>query len=1089
MAGAGELISGTEITQTQNKGPYMQNLRFYRFRFFMINLACLLLFITAVFGQEKKQSYDWAGKKNTKLERSGSAVSQDELTRIANKMKGILQQRTGQAATPKGVGTIGQLAESYTAIDKGLDRQVERHRRTADWEVLWNERDDVPAFVRSKDRSKPVYRLAAAKSSAEVVTNFLLVNKEVFRLENPESELTLTADKIDDLGKKHLRFQQYYQGIPVWAQEMTVHMDGETSIYSMNARYVATPTAVDVSRAGIASATAVQIAESDLAVDVEIVDFDSETRELLQYPAPIATRYIWVDRETGTPHLVWHVQIRPNLRDNWYYFVDVNSGAVLQKYNATMFDGPVTGSGTDLNGQTRTLNLYEQGGTYYMIDASRSIWQATQPNLLNDPKGALWTIDARGNDLTSQTSLYHVTSTNNSWADQSSVSAHYNIGEVFEYFEDTHGRSAIDGNGSTVISVIHVTSEGQPMDNAFWNGVLMAYGDGNNAFTPLAGALDVAAHEMSHGVIQNTVNLEYQFESGALNESFADVFGAMVDNDDWRLGEEVVNPAVFTSGALRDMQDPHNGGSSINDPGWQPSHMDEFLDWPLSQDNGGVHVNSGIPNRVCFLVGDAIGRAKTEQIYYRILNAMYLNQQSNFVDMRLAAIQSATDLYGDPSTELTAVVDAFDAVGIVGDTGTLPPDDDPPVEGEEWIAMVNGDGYDQSLYVVRPVIDDSYTDIVLLTTTQVYDLTANPISVSDDGSVIMFVDESNFIRTISPDGSNEVVISTDGVWSSIALSPDGNKLAATTTLADTTIYIFDFVDATNTKAVRLYTPTTGSGTNSDVTLFADAIDWDFTGSYVVYDAFNRIPQASGINIEYWDMNILEVATEVIIPIFAPQAEGISIGNPSLAQNNDRYLVFDFLDSKTGSSSVLAVDLFEGTTGVIEDNFGSVGFPKYSVDDNTIAFERDDYGTPTVRQIAVASDKINASGVSQPYVTAGQRPSWFAIGQRPVGIEEDGISPKSFTLAQNFPNPFNPETTIRYELNRSAEVELAIYDISGRQVTTLVSGRQVAGQYQVTWNGLDRRGNPVASGIYLYRLESRHQNGSVERFTRKMTFLK
>ncbi len=145
------------------------------------------------------------------------------------------------------------------------------------------------------------------------------------------------------------------------------------------------------------------------------------------------------------------------------------------------------------------------------------------------------------------------------------------------------------------------------MDNAFWSGTFIAYGDGAEAFDPLAEGLDVAAHEMSHGVIQHTVNLEYRNQSGALNESMADVFGVMVDRGDWRLGEDVVRSRqFFASGALRDMADPHNGVSQGRN-GWQPAHMDEFRDLPLSADNGGVHLNSGIPNRACFLIAEAIG--------------------------------------------------------------------------------------------------------------------------------------------------------------------------------------------------------------------------------------------------------------------------------------------------------------------------------------------------------------------------------------------------------------------------------------------------------------------------------------------------
>jgi Zn-dependent metalloprotease len=109
-----------------------------------------------------------------------------------------------------------------------------------------------------------------------------------------------------------------------------------------------------------------------------------------------------------------------------------------------------------------------------------------------------------------------------------------------------------------------------------WNGRFMTYGDGDKAFKPLAGSLDVAAHEMTHGVVGNTVKLEYKYESGALDESLADVFAAFVDREDWQIGEEVAVRDTFPSGALRDLANPHNGGTNLDDNGWQPAHLNEF---------------------------------------------------------------------------------------------------------------------------------------------------------------------------------------------------------------------------------------------------------------------------------------------------------------------------------------------------------------------------------------------------------------------------------------------------------------------------------------------------------------------------------
>lgn len=127
----------------------------------------------------------------------------------------------------------------------------------------------------------------------------------------------------------------------------------------------------------------------------------------------------------------------------------------------------------------------------------------------------------------------------------------------------------------------------------------MFYGNGAQSFMPLARGLDVAGHEMSHGVIESTANLDYEGESGAINESFADVFGVLIDRDDWKVGEDVVRLGEFPSGALRNIGDPHNGAQTNDFGRWQPRHVNE--QYKGTADNGGVHINSGIPNYAFYL--------------------------------------------------------------------------------------------------------------------------------------------------------------------------------------------------------------------------------------------------------------------------------------------------------------------------------------------------------------------------------------------------------------------------------------------------------------------------------------------------------
>jgi len=1010
----------------------------------------------------------WEKKQHVKQSGESFTIAKEELKNISERINiRVSKNRLSKTRSLQKSSFLKNILEDKNRKKINFSTNSAKKEVGNNWSVNWNKQNSTPTFISNFGDEKSLSKSNLSVSSFENAVSFIERNNEVFKLDNPSEELVLTEETEDKLGKKHLRFNLQYRGLPIWGSEITLHTKANGNLYSLNARYSKTPVGLDVSSEKTSSAEAINIVKEHLSQTTNMGGISNQLKKILKYEGPTTKKYIWLDDEQNK-HLVWVVQIRPNIKDHIFYFVDIISGEVLQHYNTTCNDGPLTTSALDLKGISRSINVYDVSGNYYMIDGSRDMWQQGQTDIVNNPKGAILTIDARGNDLTNDTQLFHVTSTNNSWSDPTAVSAHYNGGVTYDYYKNTHGRNAIDDKGSTILSIIHATDGGQPMDNAYWNGALMVYGDGNTAFEPLAGALDVAGHEMTHGVIQHTVALEYKFQSGALNESFADVFGAMVDKSNWLMGEDVTKTSYIASGALRDMENPHNGGSSLSDNGWQPAHMNEFLNLTIDQDNGGVHINSGIPNRACALMGNAIGKDKTEKIYYRIMNARYLNSQSQFIDMRLAAVQAATELYG--TTEVSAVKQAFDDVGILNGSGTKPPDDIPAVDGDEWIAAVNAEVDDASLYLIRPTIKND-NDIVLLTSTQIFTGTGNPISITDDGSVIFFIDSENYIRIIASDGTEEQVVSNDAVWNSVSLSPDGSKLAATTLLEDGLIYVFDLENSDNSKAIQLYNPTTQDGVKDSVVKYADALDWNLSSEFLVYDSFNIVPQATGASFEYWTVNILDVMNDKIYSLFPPQEDGISIGNPSFGQTNDNYLLIDKIDFNNATDTILAVNLFSGDVGLIEANGSSIGFPRYSPNDEQVVFQRiDDTDLSNLRQIDMAGNKISSSSESYLYVAGGQLPEWFAIGNRPVSVEDKKNEVVSqFQLHQNYPNPFNPTTTIKYsipdvETLHAMSVQLKIYDMLGKEVVTLVDSKRQSGNYYVNFNAEN-----LSSGIYYYQL--------------------
>lgn len=1019
----------------------------------------------------------WSQKTTKIAYGSSEKLDQSEIVAIATKLNQTLDPNSDPESWLPRSGLASVLSRKP---DRRIDLNsiTKRYGTKAGLNIRWHESNGTPIFMSGTMSPLHISAATSAMTPSESVISFVNSNQYLFRLSNPVDELLVRQELEDSIGKRHIVFQQQYRGIPVWGQELIAHLEPNGDLYLINGRYSPTPEKLDMNADRIFANQAVDIALDSLSTRTEMKDLSVHLKRLLGYDGPTETFCIWIDDNTQEPHLAWHVQIRPNIRDNWYIFVDAVSGKILEFYNNTKFDGPATALATDLNGIERTINVYQVGSPYYMIDASRPMWHTTQPDIIEDPKGAVWTIDYRNTD---SGPWYNVSSNDNTWNDPTSVSAHYNVGEAFEYYYSTFGRNAIDDSGSTVVSLIHLTKDNQSFGGAFWNGQIMAYGDGDARFRPLAGALDVVAHEMTHGVVQHTVNLEYKFQSGALDESFADVFAAMVDRDDWLIGEDVVELAYYPSGALRDMEDPHNGGDS-GDNYWQPSHMVEFLDWDLEQDNGGVHINNGIVNRAAYLIGSTIGKEKLEQIYYRVMYAHYLSSQSQFIDMRLAAIHAASDLYGEPSADVDAVAAAFDAVGIYHGLPSVQPLDVDPVIGEEWVAVINAEPTDNSLYLIKPDIPSSA--INQLTPTQVFTGTGCPITVDRDGTGIVFIDDANFIRAINTDGSGETVISAVGEWSSIALSPDGRKLAATTIYVDSTIYVFDLIIPDSSKAIHLYSPTTGEGVTSEITLYADALDWNLTGEYVLYDAFNSIPQGGGGAISYWDINVVEVASAIILPVFPPLPDGISMGNPAFASTNDVFLVFDLIDANAGTDYITGVNLWTGNISIIEDNGTSIGFPEYSPDDSRIVFQRIVDSDKTLWQIAVDSTKILSSGPAEQWVVQGSLPTWFSIATVVDVDEQEQLQPDIFSLSQNYPNPFNPSTVIEYSLSQRSHVQLSLYNVLGQKVRTLVDGEQAVGTHTILWDGRDSAGRFVSSGVYFYRIES---DSSVD--TKKMVLLK
>lgn len=828
----------------------------------------------------------------------------------------------------------------------------------------------------------------------------------LLRIKNPAKEFQLTAETTDDLGKSHLKMQQMYKGVKVYGAEVLVHIGANKNDISVNGTYKASPNTKQITPI-ISFTNAITLIESDLATKLQ--ESTSYKNGLITVPQPKGEVVFYPEDEELV--LAHHITVHSNLKDRWEYFLDANTGKILHKYYHTctllhelheidheqpVMLPPTNGSGTDLNGITRQVNTYTENGTHYMIDIAKPMYNATQSQMPDNPVGGIMTLDLQNEIITENSVIYHVQSTSSSWSNPVAISAHYNASVAYDYFLNTFNRNSINGQGGSVLSLINVVDDdGGGLDNAYWNGTYMFYGNGRNAFAPLAGSLDVGGHEMSHGVIQNTANLVYENQSGAINESFADIFGAMIDRDDWRLGEEVVNTQYYPSGALRDMANPHNGGNQLGDNGWQPDHMSEY--YTGNQDNGGVHINSGIPNKAYYLYATAIGKDKAEQVYYRTLET-YLTANSQFIDLRLGVIQAATDLYGENSQEVQEAINAFEAVGILDGNATDTDNDIPTVTGSEFILSLDIRDTDPNTLYISDTNGENY---VPLTTTK---LSRKP-SVADDGSFAIYVTEDYTINAIVLDQNNieEFVISEEPIWGAVALSKDGTKLAAVRNDVNSTIFISDIITS-EAMVYELYNPTTAEGVTTGEVLYADALEWDYSGQYLIYDALNELNNANGSSIDYWDVGSLRAWNNQtnsfgdgnIQKIFTNLPEGVSIGNPSFAKTSGNILAFDLFDETDDSYEVITANIETGIVQTVYVN-NKLGFPNFSTNDNQLLFDTYNDQNEDIAIIGLGADKLSPQGSASIIIPNGIWGIWYTVGERETASSEKDITDFRFNV--------------------------------------------------------------------------------------------
>jgi bacillolysin len=915
-------------------------------------------------------------------------------------------------------------------------------------------------------------------------------------------EFVYASMHSDELANHHIKFHQKWNDVPVYGAEIIVHTQND-EINFVNGRYFAKPESLNT-KATITDGVAQQKAIADLK---GLATISPKNLGLLGHKQ-VSTELVVYPLAENKFTLAYHHTIYKNLIDRWEYFVDAHTNEILHKHTSickfhnhhsatgsivesektahvedtpfhteieateTMMDGPVVSTAQDLFNTNRSINAYQVGSKFYMIDASRPMFSASKSVLPDEPEGSIWTIDAFNTSPQTDAFNYdHVVSTSNSWTHKTAVSAHYNGGKAYEYFKNMHTRNSINGSGGNIISFVNITDEdGKSMANAFWNGAAIFYGNGGNEFLPLARGLDVAGHEMTHGVVQNTANLVYENEPGALNESFADIFGAMIDRDDWTVGEDVVKLAVFPSGAMRSLQDPHNGAATGDfGNGWQPKKYSER--YTGSQDNGGVHLNSGIPNHAYYLFANnaAVGRDKAEKVFYKALDD-YMTMSSRFVDARVATIRAAKELYGDAVAN--AATAAWDAVEVTGTSTGNYQKEEAANPGIDLIVFTSAAKKKLYLYtadgqqVANPLSNK------------------NPInkpSVSDDGTLIMFVGDDKKIQYIQLDYKagtiKENTLNIPNLkWRNVAVSKDGTLISALTDSINNAMYIFDLVSG-NGKRFKLYNPTFTQGVSTGDVLYSDAMEWDHTGEYVMYDAENSLKSKTAGSIEYWDIGFIKVWKKAnkafdagkITKLFPALDEGESVGNPTFAKNSPSVIAFDYLvEGAAGAKeyAVLGANIEAGNIGSIVEKNNELGVPSYSKADNRVIYSSQSLNVFDLNITGVNNTKIQGDKTVKKFDTDAYWGVWFSNGVRVLSsfkhIDETALG--SLELS---PNPTQAMISVKTVSIKSQMVTYQIIDASGKVVS---KGTRDMQQGENTWS-LDVAN--LNQGMYLFKIQDNH----------------
>lgn len=538
-----------------------------------------------------------------------------------------------------------------------LGTEAARKIESAQW-IEYSKESKRPTFVEF-NTSGANFRLAVA--------NPVEAMKEALML-RADDDLVSTKQEADGIGFVHTKYQQTYKGVPVQGGEYIAHqkagkLDCISGVF------------LDINELSVNPSLTEAAALSKALAFVGATKYKWENkeelaalREAFEDPNfnydPKGKLVIYPKNNVLGENADYRLAYKFNIyaeapvesRANIY--VDAKTGEIVGR-EELIHSADVEGTAhTKYSGTQKIMVTQKSTSSYVLQETGRGKGIAT----FNAQNASENNASYPSTDFTDTDNDWN--NFNAKW-DEAATDAHWATEMTYDYFMKVHNRNSVDGNGFKLINYVHC---GTNWFNANWNGSYMRYGDGNQK--PLT-AIDIGGHEMTHGVTSNSADLVYQGESGALNESFSDIFGNMVEYTakptvaSWEMGENI--------GAIRDMKTPGNykNPDTYNGTYWASTASG-------AADQGGVHTNSGVQNKWFYILSmgekgtndkgtaydvPGITREKAAKIAFRNLT-VYLTSNSNYAAARTNSLKAAKDIFGDCSAEYVATGDAWNAVGV-----------------------------------------------------------------------------------------------------------------------------------------------------------------------------------------------------------------------------------------------------------------------------------------------------------------------------------------------------------------------------------------------------------------------------------------